>query len=641
MRRACFLAAALFALAIAPAAAEERITDYSSNIAVAQTGALTVTETISVVSEGVDIRHGIYRVIPTSYEDKFGRRVHVGFDVLSATRDGHSEPYSVDSVDDGVRIKIGSPDVLVEPGPHRYTLTYATNRQIGFFRDYDELYWNVTGNFWKFPIDHAQATITLPVGARIKQFAFYTGPAGSTARNAEAEPLYDREIKFATTEPLGADEGLTIAVGFSKGAVLPPSPAELREQFMRDNASAVAAIAGLLILLVYFTVAWISHGRDPKRGVVIPLFAPPKDFSPAAVRFVHRMAYDRKSYAASLVNMAVKGYLKIDEDDGSYTLTRTGKSEAACGLSSGESAVAGRLFLLDDHIALKQANHERVAASISALKLSLKNEYERVYFVTNAVWFYGGMAILAVTAVAAALLSDDAPSAAFILLWLTGWSIGTSALLHRAYDGWVSVAAGPGSRIVNGFAAVFTTAFALPFLGGLIAGAVILAKSIAPGATVSLILGGAASYVFYHLLKAPTLAGARIFDQIDGFRLFLATAEKDRLEKLNPPQVTPQLFERFLPYAIALDCENQWSRKFEAEASAAGVDPGEAYRSYSPGWYSGSSFDRLGAASFSSALGASMASAAASAATAPGSSSGSGGGGSSGGGGGGGGGGGW
>jgi uncharacterized membrane protein len=154
-----------------------------------------------------------------------------------------------------------------------------------------------------------------------------------------------------------------------------------------------------------------------------------------------------------------------------------------------------------------------------------------------------------------------------------------------------------------------------------------------------LIVGGAAAYVFYHLLKAPTLAGARIRDQVDGFRIFLDTAEKDRLERLNPPAVTPQVFEKFLPYAIALDCENSWSRKFEQEAAAAGMAPQQG--GYVPIWYSGSSFGRLGTAGFASALGASMAIAAASASTAPGSSSGSGGGGFSGGGGGGGGGGGW
>jgi uncharacterized membrane protein YgcG len=641
MRRGAVLVAAVLACLAAPAAADERITDFSSDIRVAQTGALTVTEAISVNSEGDQIRHGIFRDFPTTYTDKVGRRVHVGFDVLSASLDGHNEPYSVEAIEDGERVKFGDPSSLLDPGAHRFTLTYATDRQIGFYPGYDELYWNVTGNFWKFPIDRAEATIALPADAHIIQYSFYTGATGSTAQNARAQKTSDSTIAFATTAPLGPQEGLTVAVGFSKGAVIPPSAAELRREFLRDNASAIAACLGVLLLVIYFVVGWFEHARHPKRGVIVPLFAPPKDFSPAAVRFVHRMAYDRKSYAASLVDMAVKGYLKIAEADHAYTLTRTGKGEGEAGLAHGEVQIANRLFSSGNSIELKQTNYSVIQQSISALKTSLVNEYERVYFVTNSHWFFGGIAILAVTAIASALLCDDPAPAGFMLLWLTGWSVGTSFLLHRAWQAWTMAFAGPGSRILNTFSALFTSAFALPFAVAWIIGIVALARSIPPAAVLALSVASIAAYLFYHWLKTPTLAGAKIYDQIDGFRLFLITAEKDRLEALNPPGVTPEVFEKFLPYAIALDCENQWSKKFEAEAAAAGIGPDARGNYYTPMWYSGGSFDRLGTAAFADSLGASMAAAAASAATAPGSSSGSGGGGSSGGGGGGGGGGGW
>src|ERR1700759_2295795 len=118
MRRFAALVVAGICLLGAPAFADERITDFSSDVSVAQTGALTVTETISVISEGDQIRHGIFRVFPTTYRNTAGRTIHVGFDVLSATRDGHTEPYSVDSVDDGEEVKIGDKDVVIEPGKH-------------------------------------------------------------------------------------------------------------------------------------------------------------------------------------------------------------------------------------------------------------------------------------------------------------------------------------------------------------------------------------------------------------------------------------------------------------------------------------------------------------------------------------------
>lgn len=636
--RAVILAAGLLCLS-SLAAADERITFYGSNIEVARNGALTITETISVISEGSQIRHGIYRDFPTTYTDKLGRRVHVGFNVLKVTRDGIDEPYDLSRIDSGQRIKIGSAESFIQPGPHRYTVTYTTDRQIRFFDKYDELYWNVTGNFWAFPIDRAEATITLPAGGHITQFASYTGGAGSRENNATCRAWNIRSIHCWTTSALGSNEGLTVAVGFAKGTILPPTAAELRSQFIRDNASAVAAIAGLIVLLTFFTATWFEFGRDPRRGTVVPLFAPPQNFSPAAVRYVRRMGYDRKAFAASLIDMAVKGYHKIEEDDGVYTLTRTGRSNSAAGLDHGENAIAGRLFSPNNSIELKQSNHTSIAGAVTALQSTLKNEYERAYFITNKHWFFGGVAILLVTAAAAALLSDDPAPAGFLLFWLSGWSIGTTVLLHKAVEAWRDVFAETGwSRFIGLIGAVFSLIFVVPFVGGLVVALYFFGGLITWASSAALIAGGVATYVFYHLLKAPTLAGAKILDQIEGFRTFLDTAEKDRLEKLHPPTITPQVFEKFLPYAIALDCENNWSKRFEQEAAAASMEP--QHSTYTPGWYSGSSFGRLGAASFGAAIGSSLASSAASAATSP-SSSGSGGGGSSGGGGGGGGGGGW
>jgi hypothetical protein len=632
MSRAAALAVAVIIALTAYARADEGITDFASEIRVAQTGALTVTETISVNSEGSAIRHGIFRDFPTVY-DRQGRRIHVGFDVLSASLDGHDEMYSVERIADGERVKIGDPKAEIAPGPHRFLLTYATDRQIGFYPAFDELYWNVTGNFWYFPIDRAEAIVELPANARILQYSTYTGAAGSAAQNAQAEKISDSAIRFTTTAPLGPQEGLTVAVGFSKGAVLPPSPEEQRREFIRDNAAAIVACAGVLLMLIYFVVVWIEHGQRPPRGIVVPLFAPPRDFSPAAVRFVHCMGYDRKAYAAALIDMAVKGYLTISEDHGVYTLTLTGKSESESGLAPAESAIAAKLFADGNTIELKQINHAAVAQSVSALQTSLTNEYERVYFVTNSHWFIGGLAMLAVTGIAAAVLCDD-PKADTVLVWIAGACFGTAMLGHRAWDAWRTSLSGPGLAIVNAFRALYTTGlFSLALLASWFVGFMRLAHSVPLPVTIALSAGGVFAYVFYHLLKHPTLLGAKIMDEIDGFEMFLATTEKDRLEVLNPRSVTPAVFEKFLPYAIALDCENQWSKKFEAEAASAGMAPDARGGYYTPGWYSGGSFDQLGTAGLATGLGASMAAAVASASAAPG----SGGGGASGGGGGGGG----
>jgi uncharacterized membrane protein YgcG len=643
MRKLAVLAA-LFLCIAGPAAAQdhpEDITNFQSDIVVARNGVLTVTETISVYATGDQINHGIYRDVPTTYTDKFGRREKVRFEVVGVTRDGHDEPYDTEGLDNGERVKIGDPDVIVDTGPHTYTVTYITDRQIGFFANYDELYWNVTGNGWIFPIEHASAVIHLPDRAWITQSAFYTGPQGADGKDAQSTVLNRNTIRFETTAPLGPEEGLTVAVGFSKGAVSPPSKEELRAEFIRDNADAIAAVLGILVLFIFYSVAWWEYGRDPRRGTIIPLFAPPAGLSPEAVRYIWKMSYDRKSFAAALINMAVKGYLKIREAKGTYTLERTGKGDSDADLTPTERRLAQRLFDDGDKIVLTQDNHSTIASAISTLKTSLQAECEQHYFVTNRSWFFGGLAILAVTGIAAALLSENPEAAIFILVWAGGMSAGVSFLVHQAVRSWIGVFAGPGARIQNFFTAVFMTLFALPFAGAVAVALFFFGRGISFPTLAALIVGGVLAYVFHHLLKAPTAAGAPVYDQIEGFRLFLDTAEKDRLEVLNPPNVTPELFEKFLPYAIALDCENRWSKKFEAEAAAAANAPGGSGAAYVPIWYSGSSFNNLGTASFVSSLGSSIGNAVAASSTAPGSSSGSGGGGFSGGGGGGGGGGGW
>ena len=229
------------------------------------------------------------------------------------------------------------------------------------------------------------------------------------------------------------------------------------------------------------------------------------------------MGYDRKSFAAALIAMAVKGYLKITEEHGAYTLTRTGKSETDAGLASTERAVARVLFNIVDSIQLKNTNHTIVARAVTALRDALKKEDEGVYFVTNRGWFFGGLAILVLSGAAAALLSEDAAPAGFILFWLAAWTAGTSRLLLNVYEAWSGVIAGPGSRILNFFGAVFTTLFAAPFVGGLIFGIYFLGLSFPMATLIGLVVQGMLAVLFYRLLKAPTMAGEMVRDQIDGF----------------------------------------------------------------------------------------------------------------------------
>ena len=147
------LAALAFISAPAAAAAEERILRFISDVQIREDSSLEVTETIDVRAERVNINHGIYRDFPTRYRGRNGTQVRVGFTFDGATLDGLPVPAITQAIANGVRIRIGDPTKYVDEGHHRYVIHYRTTRQLGRFADFDELYWNVTGNGWMFPID--------------------------------------------------------------------------------------------------------------------------------------------------------------------------------------------------------------------------------------------------------------------------------------------------------------------------------------------------------------------------------------------------------------------------------------------------------------------------------------------------------
>src|SRR5215468_217752 len=180
---------------LTPASAVERILDFVSDATVERNGDLTVTETIAVQAEGNEIRRGIFRDFPTTYHRRRdGSQVIVGFQVLSVTRNGNAEDFTLENLNNGVRVRIGSANRILNTGRHDYVIKYVTTRQIGFFQDFDELYWNATGNGWNFTIDRAEARITLPETVPFRQSAFYTGHRTPTV----ATPALSRSAPAAS-----------------------------------------------------------------------------------------------------------------------------------------------------------------------------------------------------------------------------------------------------------------------------------------------------------------------------------------------------------------------------------------------------------------------------------------------------------
>ena len=207
-------------------AQSERILGYHSRIVVREDGSMVVTETITVQAQGKKIRRGIYRDFPTLYSGPFFTRVAVPFQVNRVARNGQREPFHTENLSAGVRLYIGREDRILDRGEHTYQIEYETARQLGFFQDYDELYWNVTGTEWAFPIETASAVVILPRGLPRSEIELegYTGPQNSKEQNYQSRvDATTGEVHFSTTDSLGSGEGLTIVVSFPKGHVRQPA----------------------------------------------------------------------------------------------------------------------------------------------------------------------------------------------------------------------------------------------------------------------------------------------------------------------------------------------------------------------------------------------------------------------------------
>tara|TARA_R110002110_G_scaffold415797_1_gene656199 strand:+ start:17809 stop:19707 length:1899 start_codon:yes stop_codon:yes gene_type:complete len=609
--------------------AQERIIQYNSNILINQNATIDITETIQVVANNNQIKRGIFRTIPTRYKTKMGDRVNFKLDVLSVSKNGQTEPYHIEETPNGITIYIGQQDITLVPGVYTYKISYRVRHAIGYFKKYDELYWNVTGNKWAFPIEHASAIVHLPADAPIIQQAAYTGRKGEILKNFSAQ-ISGNKILYKTTSPLHANEGITFAVAWPKNYVYQPTNIASLSILLHNNKPLAYSLMFFTILITFYFLCWLKFGKDPQKGTVIPLYEPPKGYSPGLVHYIYNMGFKRSTtaFTAALTHLSVNGFIKLkSDDDKEFTVIRLQEADNTIG--PGEQALMKYLFMAKSQLTFNRINHVAINEAMTKFKKNIKREVLEVYFYSNITYFCIAIVFTLIYFIGLAFLAN--PEAIFFLVWTSLWTMGVCVLLYSVFCLWREVFKGLFTKVIPAF---LLTLFSLPFVVGEIVGLTMLSNFLGWSTTILVVLIMLTHYLFFHWLKQPTLKGRQIMDQIEGFKLFLSVANQERFQSFEGPDITPELFEAYLPYAIALGLENQWSQKFEKSIARSGYEGGQTSR-YNPTWYSGHA---LTVGSIATAIGTSLSSSISTSST---STSGSSGGGSSGGGGGGGGGGGW
>jgi len=490
---------AALALSIPAAVSGESIRQFETEIHLEREDAFTVVETI-VYDFGQERRHGIFRDIPVRYGRGRAADYRISLHVESVTDEmGAAQPTRISSEGRNLRIRIGDPHREVT-GTKSYVIRYRVERGILYFDDHDELYWNATGTEWRVPIGRAEAVVFLPDGAPLELMSFncFTGPMGSVASDC-AYRASGGVVSFTTDRPLRGGEGLTFAVWLPKGVLVEPSAIEKLLARISDYLSAWALLPlGTLIGLFYL---WRSRGRDPAGRDAIPVaYQPPEGLTPAELGTVVDERVDMEDITSSILDLAVRGYLEIEEiestkflflSDRDWALVE--KREADESLRPHEQLLLSRLFATGSRVTISSLK-EKFYKYLPELKSSLYQQLSgaRGYFPVSPDKVRKGYAV------AGALL------------------LGLGFLVFMIF-----------SRTV-------------------------------PGAAISTC--GGIALLFSRIMPRRTRRGRKTYEEILGFKEFVEKVDADRLERMGGRSVGQ--FEQVLPYAIVLGVADQWADAF-------------------------------------------------------------------------------
>lgn len=482
------------------AVAEEKITNFDVTIDVQKNGDIVVTETIEIIKESRHIHKGIFRDLPRFYTDDTGKLTY-RYDVVFVKRNGKKEKYEQSKEGDTYRVKIGNEKKTLVNGPHIYELQYRVKNQVRYFEKHDEIYWNVTGNYWAFPIAQAAAHIRLPLTGFLQAQNAYTGAFGVQEQNYNFTQA-GRAYNFNTTKPLNAREGFTVSLRFEKGLIDPPSEADKRAYWWMKNGALFLLSFSFLGVLGYYMFSWNKVGRDPLKGPVFPRYKPPNGCSPAAA---HKVLYKEfrghKALIATLMGLAIKKQITLETHKKETIITLVEPRGDTLDLTAEEQLLLDALFVDVNVITLTKKTNHRLMSAYRKFTKYFNEHYGEDYHKYNLEYVLGGIG-LSVAAV----------------------FIAANQIIARA---------------------------SLPFI---------------------VVIGGLviANIIFMLLMPAPSPKGQNLKGEIKGFKLYLETAEKLRLNTAEPdmdtlPAMSVEHYEFLLPYAIALNVEDPWTKYFEKQ----------------------------------------------------------------------------
>ncbi|MFP4458818.1 MAG: DUF2207 domain-containing protein [Candidatus Zixiibacteriota bacterium] len=500
------------------------IADYQVEMSLDEDETIYIKEKVEV-DFGKEQWHGIERFIPYKYKrDMHNYKLRI---YIASIKDeaGKSLKYKTYKKDGNLVLRIGDADKYVS-GTEYYYIDYQVRRAINYFDDKAELYWNVTGNDWRIPIRKASATVRFPASvddADDIQAKCFTGGFGQAETDCDIEYLRNDEIRISTGRIMPG-EGLTFAAQIPKYHMEPPSKGQRIAWFLQDNIDVIFGVLIPIIVFIFMLMTWLKKGRDPLDvHSVMVRYEPPDELNPAQAGSLYDETVDMRDITSTIVDLAVRGYLRIEEVESDKFLFFKNKDYRIVQLKEYDDLKGYEMTMLN---ALFRLGHTyNPTGDNTHLKSVLISELKNK--------FYKDLTSIK-SSIESSLVDagcfDEAPQNVikkYVLFGIIGFSL----------------------AIIS----------------------VVILHSIA--LMVGFLLSALIIIIFSKFMPAKTRKGATLARHILGFKEFVGRVEKDRIERMAKED--PTVFDRLLPYAMALGVEDHWANAFS-----------DLYRD-PPNWYRG------------------------------------------------------
>ena len=555
------------------AQADERALNFEVMAKVLEDGSMVVRERIHVNIKQMIIRQGITHAFPIKerYGDKNIR--HYGFEVLQVTLDGQPVNYYSSTAGLMTGMAIGQKGVPAPLGEHVYEIIYKTTGQVRFLPERDEIYYNVVGNFWQFPVDKVSFTLILPDE---KQDAFlattaFTGKSGESGNDYILDGLHT----VSTTRTLEPGEGLTVAMAWKKGLV--QESKETWANFLGTQRTPI--LLGILLTISGYVFGQRYLGKRSTQGVVVPIFSAPEGMSPGYMAVLKHMEYSGPMLQADIVWSAVKEFLHLNATEEHKILLQK-KEPDNSGQKTLPPWIQEHLLALRDHLFPKGQDQidlkdqEGQAAALNAFEY-LQEHYQeqqkgfwKSSYLPGVLGFilFFGLFFWALNYIYTPMVDPESVHGEpLVFLAIQTGMVGLVGLfLFVMRKSWLDF---------DGIRAWLQTGLAILAICALVYVALVI---LCPDPFFLFVLTTSFALVAWLTACPPTMIfskGRQAYLDMRGLEMYIRTAETDRLAQLNAPEDTVEKFEELLPYAIALDCAQAWQKRFDKILTDADYTP--------------------------------------------------------------------